>query len=98
MSREKIKIDGAAIAPSLSDLKTNLDDFEKELIDLSKTMVFVKSELTGKAYAKLNATVNNLINQQSALLAYEQAIKEEIEAYLEEMGSKERESKDKFNV
>ncbi|API93671.1 MULTISPECIES: hypothetical protein [Virgibacillus] len=94
----EIKIDGGAITPSLSDLKKNLEKFETELIDLAKTMVTIKSELSGKTYTKLNVTVNSLIDQQTGLLAHEQLIKEEIESYLQDMHSKEKESKSNFNV
>ncbi|WP_147301618.1 hypothetical protein [Virgibacillus dokdonensis] len=98
MTKEKIKIDGGAIAPSLNDFQKKLEKFETELIGLAKAMVTVKSDLSGKTYTKLNVTVNKLIEQQTELLAHEQLIKEEIESYLQEMHSKEKESKNNFNL
>ena len=98
MSTNKIQINGDALSTVLDTLKSNLKDFENELISLSAVADIGSIKLTGEAYTKFFETVNKLVQQQKDILITEQLIQEKIVSFVSDMQDEEKRAKRKFKV
>lgn len=94
----KIKINGDAVSPALTELHTNLQEFEQSLVDLNKEVFFAEHTLKGKAYSTLLEVAQTFVSQQKDVLIQEQMVQNKIETYITEMIAKEIRSKPNFRV
>lgn len=98
MSTNKIQTNGDALSTVLGTLKSNLKDFENELVSLSAIADLGSVILTGEAYTKFFETVSKLVQQQKDILITEQLIQEKIVSFVNDMQDEEKRAKRKFKV
>lgn len=99
MADEKtIEVDGGSVSSTLSSLTSDLEDFERILLNLNTEIMYARDDLKGSAYDKVFESVNELIEQQKQVLFFEQTLHDEINDFVEEIGAQEKDAVSNFNA
>lgn len=93
-----IKIDGGEVSSELQSFATDIQEFEQALLDLRTMMLHSADELKGETYNKLFQSIQELLEQQKQILFFEQIVHDEVQSFIEEIGSEEQSAVGNFNV